>query len=218
MLPTVLLSSAYLAPIQYYSKLLHAPQVYIEGYSHYVKQTYHNRCLIATPQGVLPLTVPIVKPEGKIFLKDIKISEHGHWRHLHWNALEAAYNSTPFFEYYRDDFYPFYEQRQTYLFDFNEQLRQLICGLIGFDPSVRYTSHYMQAEEMEQCIDYREVIHPKKSPDRIDPLFRSEPYYQVFTSRENFIPYLSIVDLLFNMGPESLLVLRRSCPSTPSVS
>lgn len=94
------LSSAYLAPVEYYSKLLNYDKIFIEQHDHYMKQTYRNRCTIAGPEGELALSIPTVKPEGpKCPMKDIRISDHGNWRHLHWNAIESAYNSTPFFEY-----------------------------------------------------------------------------------------------------------------------
>ena len=88
---TVYLSSAYLAPVEYYAKLLAYDTVVVEQYDHYVKQTYRNRCTIAAPDGPLALTVPIVKPDTpKAFMKDIRMSDNGNCRHLHWNALESA--------------------------------------------------------------------------------------------------------------------------------
>ena len=125
------LSSAYLAPVEYYSKLLNYDKIFIEQHDHYMKQTYRNRCTIAGPEGELALSIPTVKPEGpKCPMKDIRISDHGNWRHLHWNAIESAYNSTPFFEYYKDDFRPFYEKKYEFLTDFNEELCRLVCELI----------------------------------------------------------------------------------------
>ena len=109
---TVYLSSAYLAPVEYYTKLLAYDQIYIEQHDHYTKQTYRNRCTIAAPDGELALSIPTVKPDTpKCPMRDIRISDHGNWRHLHWNAIESAYNHTPFFEYYKDDFRPFYEKK-----------------------------------------------------------------------------------------------------------
>ena len=100
--------------------------IYMEREENYIKQTYRNRCVLAAANGPLTLSVPIVKPdELKCPTKDIRISDHGNWRHLHWNALVSAYNMSPFFEYYADDFAPFYERRFTFLFDFNEALRLL---------------------------------------------------------------------------------------------
>lgn len=203
----VYLSSAYLAPIEYYSKLLKYDMVYVEQHDHYMKQTYRNRCHIVGPGGILPLSIPTVRPETpKCAMKDICISDHGHWRHLHWNAIESAYNSTPFFEYYKDDFAPFYEKKYNYLFDFNEALRQLICELIDITPTVKYTSEYKSGFNANE-FDFREIIHPKKDFRIEDTAFVPIPYYQVFEARHGFIPNLSIIDLLFNMGPESLVYL-----------
>ena len=127
---TAYLSSAYLAPVEYYTKLVTYDKIYIEQHDHYMKQTYRNRCTIAGPDGEIALSIPIIKPENlKCPMKDIRISDHGNWRHMHWNAIESAYNSTPFFEYYRDDFYPFYEKKYVFLADFNEELCHLICQL-----------------------------------------------------------------------------------------
>ena len=106
----------------------------IEINDNYQKQSYRNRCIIAGANGPLPLSIPIEKPKStKSLMKDIRIAEHGNWRHLHWNAITSAYNSTPFFQYYEDDFRPFYEKKITFLHDFNEQLRTLICRLTGIE-------------------------------------------------------------------------------------
>ena len=199
------LSSAYLAPVEYYTKLLEYDKIYIEQHDHYIKQTYRNRCTIAGPDGELALSIPTVKPDTlKCPMKDIRISDHGNWRHLHWNAIESAYNSTPYFEYYKDDFRPFYEKKYEFLLDFNEELRRLVCDLLDMQPAVVYTEHY----EPEVANDFRETIRPKHEGE--DPAFRPEPYYQVFREKFGFLPNLSIADLLFNMGPEGLVTLRAS--------
>lgn len=204
------LSSAYLAPVEYYSKLLHYDKVFIEQHDHYIKQTYRNRCNIAGPGGIQSLSIPIVRPDTlKSPMKDIRISDHGNWRHLHWNAIESAYNNTPFYEYYKDDFRPFYEKGYEFLADFNEELCYLICGLIDIDTSIGRTSEY-KTEFADNEYDYREVIHPKKNSASVDTEFQVVPYYQVFEGRHGFLPNLSIIDLLFNMGPEALLVLKQS--------
>ncbi|MDF9830506.1 hypothetical protein M2133_001860 [Parabacteroides sp. PF5-6] len=200
---SVYLSTTYLGPVQQYVKLYHYPEVYIETAENYIKQTYRNRCTIAGANGVLPLTVPIIKPDTpKCLTKDIRISDHGNWRHLHWNALVSAYGLSPFFEYYEEDFAPFYQKKYEFLFDFNEELRTLICELLDIQPTIHYTDHY----ESQLPNDFRESIRPRHPGD--DASFRPLPYYQVFRERHGFLPNLSIVDLLFNMGPESLLVLR----------
>ena len=206
----ILLPSAYLAPIQYYSKLLQcgADAAYIEAQDNYAKQTYRNRCIIADANGPLALTIPTEKTaEGKCLMRDIRISDHGNWRHQHWNALEAAYRHTPFFLYYEDDFRPFYEQKIESLYDFNMGLTRLVCQLIGIDTPLLPTTEY----EGASCLtDLRECIHPKQAWEA-DKEFAPKEYYQVFKDKHGFIANMSIVDLLFNMGPESILILNESC-------
>ncbi|MDR2764519.1 MAG: WbqC family protein [Tannerella sp.] len=201
----VCLSSAYLAPVQYYTKLLSYETVYLETAENYLKQTYRNRCLIAGANGIQALTVPVEKPlTEKCLIRDIRISDHGHWRHLHWQALVSAYGLSPFFEYYQDDFAPFYARKFDFLFDFNEALRQLICELADLRPDIRFTSHYEPALPN----DFRESIRPKHTD--ADRSFLPKPYYQVFGEKHGFLPNLSIVDLLFNMGTETIIVLQQS--------
>lgn len=207
------LSTAYLAPVEYYSKLLKG-DVYIEQHENYIKQTYRNRCTILSANGPMALSVPIESAGGKKCpIRDVRIADHGNWRHLHWNALISAYNSTPFFEYYQDDFRPFYEKEYKYLFDFNEELRNLICQLIDIDTStIQYTDEFLLLEVEGE--DYRSKISPKMDWRVTDPDFESIPYYQVFEHRFGFTENLSILDLLFNMGNESLLVLSKSIKKT----
>ncbi|MDD3063727.1 MAG: WbqC family protein, partial [Massilibacteroides sp.] len=130
--------------------------------------------------------------------------DHGNWRHLHWNALVSAYSTSPFFIYYQDDFAPFFEKKFTFLFDFNEELRKLICSLLDMEPTVSYTKRY----NAEVLHDFREKISPKSPVKDLD--FVPVSYYQVFREKYGFLSNLSIVDLLFNMGPEGLLVLQQS--------
>lgn len=201
----VYLSTAYLAPVQYYTKLLRYDTIRLEACENFPKQTYRNRCVIAAANGPLTLSVPVEKSETlKCLTRDIRVSDHGNWRHLHWNALVSAYNMSPFFEYYADDFAPFFERKYDFLIDFNEALQQLVCQLLDIEARVILTDHY----EPEVPNDFREAIRPKHTIE--DPTFRPEPYYQVFQEKFGFLPNLSIVDLLFNMGPEGLLTLRRS--------
>ena len=204
---TVLLSSLYLAPVQYYSKLFCAEKVIIETDDNYQKQSYRNRCIIAAANGALPLSIPVEKPKGvKLKMRDIKIAEHGNWQHFHWNAIISAYNSSPFFEFYKDDFAHFYEKKTTYLFDLNEELRTLICKLLDIDTPVSYNSSFVK-EVDTNTIDLREAIHPKKDWHKTDNQFVAKPYYQVFAEKHPFIENLSIIDLLFNMGNEARLYL-----------
>jgi len=199
----VLLSTAYLAPVEYYFQMCKHPQVIIEANCHYAKQTYRNRCIIATANGCQTLSIPIVKPAAlKCPTKDVRIAEHGNWRRLHWNAIVSAYNSSPYFKFYHDDFYRFYEKPAVFLFDFNEGLRELVCSLLGVSPVVYYSSEFNFSPRPE-ILDLREAIHPKKEPVMSD--FR--PYFQTFENRYGFLANLSIIDLLFNQGPEAVFWL-----------
>ena len=196
----VLLSTTYFGPVQWYQKLHRAECVQMEQWESFQKQTYRNRCLIATTQGIQALTVPTERG-GSLLIKDTRISDHGNWRHLHWNALQSAYGESPFFEYYQDDIRPFFEQRWDFLLDFNEAIRVKMCELIDIQPKVTLTSEYSPSSK----IDYREAIRPKHPLP--DPDFEPKPYYQVYQQKHGFLPNLSILDLLFNMGPESIFYL-----------
>ena len=140
-----------------------------------------------------------------------RISDHGNWRHLHWNALKSAYGDSPFFMYYEDDLRPFFERRWDYLFDFNEAIREKICELLDIHPNVHYTNAYLPAHVGEGTgaglviSDFRNTINPKHPAP--DPDFVPRRYYQVYEAKHGFQPNLSIVDLLFNMGPESIFYL-----------
>lgn len=213
-----LLSSAYFGPIQWYQKLYRYDRVRVEAYDNFIKQTYRNRCVIATTGGVQALTVPVERTgaalaadgkatTGKCLMRDIRISEHGNWRHLHWNALASAYGESPFFEYYVDDLRPFFERKWTFLYDFNMEICAKMCELIGIEPCIEPTTEYVAADDsaLAGTADYRDVIRPKHPLD--DPQFVARRYYQVYERKHGFIPNLSILDLLFNMGNESVLYL-----------
>ena len=212
-----LLSTTYFGPVQWYQKLYRHEEVEIEQWESFQKQTYRNRCLIATTQGVQALTVPVERKEesGKRkenTIKDMRISDHGNWRHLHWNALMSAYGESPFFEYYQDDIRPFFEKRWDYLFDFNEAIREKMCELLDIQPKVTFSSTYHHPADISLTShlspltsDYREAIRPKHPLP--DPDFEPKPYYQVYQQKHGFLPNLSILDLLFNMGPEGIFYL-----------
>ena len=199
---TTLLSTTYFGPVQWYQKLYRSDEVEIEQWESFQKQTYRNRCLIATTNGVQALTVPIERGTSPL-IKDIRISDHGNWRHLHWNALQSAYGESPFLDYYQDDIRPFFEKRWTYLFDFNEEIRQKMCELIDIQPEVGFTKAY--ANHGDSPHDLREGIRPKHPEPDAD--FVPKPYYQVYQQKHGFLANLSILDLLFNMGPESIFYL-----------
>ncbi len=204
MMTTALLSSAYFAPVQWYQKLCRYDRVLIEHHDSYAKQTYRNRCLIAGANGVQALTVPVSH--------SCRISDHGNWRHQHWQAITSAYGDSPFFQYYEDDLRPFFTERWEWLYDFNEAIRQKMCELLDIQPRVDFTTCYVKEEEraawQPPADDFREAINPKHPWPDAD--FRPRPYYQVFSGKHGFLPNLSILDLLMNMGPESIFFLIRN--------
>lgn len=201
-----LLSSTYFGPIQWYQKLHRMPCI-IEQHDHFVKQTYRNRCVIATANGTQTLTVPIERYDGtKCPMRDIRISDHGNWRHLHWNALVSAYGETPFFEFYADDLRPFFEKHHTFLFDLNLDIMHTMCQLLDVRPQVTLSEQYIVLpSEDDAVVDFREAIRPKHPLP--DANFNPTPYYQVRAQRHGFLPNLSILDLLFNEGPEGIFYL-----------
>ena len=240
-----LLTSAYLAPVHYYTKLIAAPCVVEERAEHYVKQTFRNRCLIATADGVQALTIPVqgckdLGGDHKTPTKAMRIIDSNRWRQLHWNALVSAYDRTPFFEYYADDFAAIYQTPYDKLVDFNADLQRLVLRLLDLHPTIvvnqddyllldeqggllnpsasllSASAHGIQREGSAdalsaplRCQDFRETIRPKID-FHFDTSFSPQPYYQVFAAKHGFLPNLSIVDLLFNMGSESRVVLRAS--------
>ncbi len=196
---TVLLSSAYLPPVSFFTAMNSGGDVLFEQYDNYCKQTYRNRCRIATAGGIQTLTIPVVKSDSpKQLMKDVRISDHGDWRRQHWNALESAYMNSPFFMYYQDDFRPFYERRIEFLIDFNTQLTELILKLAGMDKKIKLTESY--SRPTQGINDLRQLIDPQQTA-------QNRPYWQVFKQKYGFQPNLSAVDLLFNMGPEFPLYL-----------
>ena len=214
-----LLSSTYFGPIQWYQKLNRYDECLIERHESFIKQTYRNRMLIPTTNGPLALTIP-TNHNTSLAMKDIRISDHANWRHVHWNALLSAYGESPFFEYYQDDIRPFYEKKYEFLFDFNMEITEKMIELLDIRPKISITNEYIQSEErkvkreefnsftkhkVESIKDFREVIRPKKPLP--DAEFESKRYYQVYEQKFGFQPNMSILDLLFNEGNEAIFYL-----------
>lgn len=203
---SLLLSTAYLPPIQYISKFTLKQPVFIEQFEHYSKQSYRNRCQILSANGILSLTIPVVKATTKkILTKDVKIDYSTNWQKLHAKGIEAAYKNAPYYEYYIDDLMPFFEKKETFLLDLNLHILDMLSELISLDLSTQLTSDYIF--DNEDISDFRESIHPKVSKMKPDPDFMIKPYHQTFNDRFPFIPNLSIIDLLFNEGPETIYYL-----------
>jgi len=200
-----LLPTAYFPPIQWFVYLVAADRVLIEQHETYPKQTYRNRCEIATANGRLALTVPVIKVDGNhTKTKNIAISDHQNWQTLHWRAFTAAYANSPYFMYYQDELEPFFTKKFENLMDFNLALIEKMMKLVGVEKEIELTSSY--EFNPPGVLDLRSVFTPKKAFGQ----FPLPEYYQVFNEKNGFIPGLSIIDLLFNMGPESAAVLRKT--------
>lgn len=199
------LSSAYLPPISWFANLKTGEPILVEAYENYHKQTIRNRCTIDSPNGALNLTIPVDKSNfvgGKCLMKDVKISSHSEWQRQHWYALESSYFNSPFFEYLQDDFRPMYEKKWTYLMDFNEALLNKCCELIDIQPVIERTKEFVGVGHSE-----RATLQGENKIGNENCSHSPRKYYQVFQHKHGFLSDLSIIDLIFNMGPEAVFYL-----------
>ena len=231
-----LLSSTYFGPIQWYQKLNRYDECLIERHESFIKQTYRNRMIIPTTNGPLSLTIP-TNHDISLSMKDIRISDHANWRHVHWNALLSAYGESPFFEYYQDDIRPFYEKKYEFLFDFNMETTEKMIELLDIRPKISITEEYILSEErrvkseettfggqgesqFDSIADHKVQSSNLKVQSIVDfrdairpkkPLpdaeFAPKRYYQVYGQKHGFLPNMSILDLLFNEGNEAIFYL-----------
>lgn len=197
----------YNGPLNYFARLVREKEIHLEQWDHYGKQSYRNRCRILGPNGPHSLSIPVSRKHGqKTLYKDIRIDYELNWHRNHWKSLVAAYAHSPYFELMADELAPFYERKYEYLVDLNLGLLETCLGLLGpspaLKPSTKFTSH--------GDADPWAYAHSKREPGSIDPGFNARTYHQVFSDRHGFVPNLSILDLLFNMGPESLSLLKGS--------
>ncbi len=194
-----LLSSAYLPPVSYMAIVSGHSRVIIERDENYKKQSYRNRCCIMSANGVLALSVPVLRGSfHKVALSDIEVDYSGRWIDVHRAALISAYRRSPFFDFYFDQLLSVIEQRPKKLIELNHGLLIKIIELTGIKSSVEFSNSFIRPPGDPS--DFRYIIDPKR--DYISS-FHLPPYIQVFESRYGFVPDLSIVDLLFNMGPET---------------
>ena len=192
MLNNPLLPTAYLAPIKYYAILLQAKNCIIEHHEHFIKQSIRNRCEIYGANGKLRLTIPKErKGSSKTIISEIKISYKDDWQKLHWNAIKSAYNSSPFFEYYSNEFEVFYQEKESNLIVFNNKLQEVILDLLQEENNRTATIEYLNRGNFTDLRNHDFILE------------NPEKYNQVFMEKHGFIPNLSILDLLFNLGPES---------------
>lgn len=206
----VLLSTAYFPPVQYFTKLVSYPQVFIEQHENYNKQSFRNRCVIYGANGPLTLSLPVKKGQtDKIPVREVELDYATNWPKIHFKAIESAYRSSPFYEYYIDAFLPFYNKRHQYLFDFNLDIIHTLLEEIGIEKEIQFTTEF-QLEEQTIFVDFRNSINPKKRLRKADTDFQPATYHQVFSEKYGFISNLSILDLLFNEGPATKDILEKS--------
>ena len=190
------LSSVYAGNLMYYSVLAKSSQVYIDRFENFRKQTYRNRCVISSPNGPLKLIIPTIRISKNI-VKDVKIDNHHNWRKIHWKSLESSYRSSPYFEFYEDEFMPLYfEKKIEYLLDFNQQLNLVLLRCLNLDIEIIFSDSYIEKEG--KINDFRDIIHPSSVPTET---VKKIKYSQVFQESQDFIYNLSVYDLLFNQGP-----------------
>lgn len=176
-----------------------------EAEGNYQKQTYRNRCIICTDHGKHMLSIPIQHigntRKGKQEYKDVKIENDYNWQRQHWRTLETAYRTSPFFEYYEDDIVPLYEQKHTYLLDFNLKTIECIHNCLQAQMPLDRTTTY--EKNLENIKDGRFLTSPKNNIE-----LKQVEYNQVFNDRHPFVKNTSILDLLFNEGTNTMTYLK----------
>ena len=195
-----LFSTAYFPCISYMARFLSENDPMIEIFETYHKQTYRNRCNVMTANGVQHLSVPVVKVNGNhTMTKDIAISHKEHWQQIHRRCLESAYKASPYFDHYYDYLKPIFETRFDRLVELNDTALEAVLKILKIPKKIIHTTDYVHTAEN----DFREAFSPK-APSELNGF---PQYYQVFGTKIPFEPDLSVLDLLFNEGPETINVI-----------
>ena len=200
---TIIISTAYYPPISYLQEIRNANKVIIEAHENYNRQTYRNRCEILSCNGKLTLSIPIKKTSvDKIPIKEIEIDNSTRWQKIHYYAIKSAYGKSPFYTFYEDILLtPLLGTKYDSLFELNNNVLNSILSILKIEADISFSESYKKSEI--NILDYRESFHPKKKQNNIV----SKTYIQTFNDRFHFIPNLSILDLVFNTGPDSILYL-----------
>ncbi|MGD1842579.1 MAG: WbqC family protein [Thermonemataceae bacterium] len=207
---SLLIELQYLPPLEYFTALLKHSQCLIDIHENYQKQSYRNRCYLCTTHGVQALSIPVVKGNTKQKMKDVRIDYTQKWLQVHWRTITSSYGKAPFFEYYIDFFYDIFFKKPTFLTDLNQSLLTLCLRLIDIQIPVVYTEKYIEKGEFTDMTDARAAIHPKKSY-RQNLFYMPKSYEQHFGSE--FVPNMSILDLLFCEGNNAKYILCESLHS-----
>lgn len=194
----ILLHPTYFANIAHFVAIAQAKHVIWELEDNFVKQTYRNRTYIYGANGKLLLNIPVVySQKNRQKYKDVTIFNSEKWQLQHWKSLESAYRTSPFFEFYEDELKPLFFEEAELLLDFNLKCFEVICGCLQLNVSISKTSTF--EKKVNDTSDLRHLVNAK-----IEAPQHCEAYTQVFADKHGFIPNLSILDLLFNEGPNTL--------------
>jgi hypothetical protein len=190
-----------LPPTAYFALALKHGGICLEAYENFTKQTLRNRCYINTAQGVQMLSIPVMH-HGQIQYQELKIEPNTNWQLLHWRAIQAAYGKAPYFQFYAPYFENFYSKPQLELWSFNKDLLLLCLKLVKLSVTITETLSWQKT--IFSAPDYRNALKNSEFPTT---LLQVVPYYQVFGV--DFEKGLSIIDLLFNCGPDSKVILQK---------
>lgn len=193
----VVVPVGYFAPVAVYAAMFSSDKIVFEQHENFVKQTIRSRCEIYGANGKQLLSVPVEKRRNHIPIMDLQISYKEDWQKIHWRSIVSAYRNSPYFEYYTDELQPVFETKTELLFDLNMSLHKIIMKLLKAEINYEFTETYVP--------DYGNNVLDLRNEKTLYPQFYQ--YSQVFEERHGFIPNLSILDLLFNAGPDSLKIL-----------
>lgn len=199
-----LLETAYWPNLHYFYYILNYDKITIEQYESYHKQSFRNRTQILTANGKLDLSIPVKKNEAPGITKDVEISYAENWQIKHWRAITSAYKNSPYFDFFEEEILHFYETRTQLLLDYNQAQLRLILKLLKLKKEIVLTEEFIKLPETH--LDLRNKIHPKldfKTDEQVNNLLQNS-YYQTFENKFTFHPNLSILDLLFNKGLQSV--------------
>lgn len=197
----LLLHPSYFPSISQFVAMAQAETITFEVDDNFQKQTNRNRMYIYSPNGIQLLNIPIKhSKEAHQKTKDVKLETAFNWQKQHFKSLEAAYRTSPFFEYFEDDLMPIFTKNHTFLLDLNYQTIEIVSKMLGLNLTYSETTEYFHS--VHDKTDFRHLINGKKDTTQL------EPYTQVFEEKHGFINNLSILDLLFNEGRHALNYLK----------